>query len=124
MVLPMFTTALLLSLACAPATLDDTAGLGWEVEEKTPRLGGLTFDPPVAVVVPMTDRESVDVVVAGRVHVLAHFCDRGLLSSTPEWLADGDVVTVSWVPVSDTPGDHTCTLITPIGRLTIPVVVE
>lgn len=120
----MLTTLLLLLLACAPTAIDDTAGLGWEAEEKAPRLGGLTFEPPVAVVVPMTAQESVDIVVAGRVHVLAHFCDRGLLSTAPEWLADGDTVTVSWVPVSDILGDHTCTLVTPIGRLTIPVVVE
>ena len=123
MVLPMLTTALLLSLACAPNIGDDTASLG-DVAPKGVHPGGVTFDPSEAWL-PASPVAPVALTVAGRAHVIASYCDDGIVVIAPEWIVDGSVVALGRVPgypLAD--GDHTCTLITPIGRLTIPVVVE
>lgn len=120
----MLTLTLSLLTACAPTTIDDTADLGWEAEEKTPRLGGVTFEPP-ELWLPASPVSPVAVVAQGRAHVLASYCDDGIVIDAPAWVVDGAVLTAGLLPgYPVAPGDHTCTLVTPIGRLTIPVVVE
>lgn len=114
---------LILAIACADIAPDDTAtSLGY-ADEKGRHLDGVRFSPERADL-RLFDVLSTDVVVSGNMHVVAHFCDPGLFIGDPEWVHDGDVLTVSWVPVAELLGDYTCTLITPIGRLTIPVLVE
>lgn len=119
----MLTTLLLLSLACAPAVGDDTASLG-DVDAKSRHLGGVVFDP-AEVWLPASPVAPVDVFADGRAHVLASYCDDGVVVIAPTWLTDGAAVSFGRLPGYPlTAGDHTCTLVTPIGRLTIPVLVE
>ncbi len=119
----MLTTLLLLFLACAPTVGDDTASLG-EVSGKGMHPDGVTFDPAEAWL-PASPVAPVTLTVAGRAHVLASYCEGGIVVVAPVWLMDGATVALGRVPGYPlAAGDHTCTLVTPIGRLTIPVVVE